>query len=141
MNRAGLAISLAILAIVLYFRGPSILQHQAWAGGRETTLGHLERNDRAIVKYRAYYTVGYKYRVADKPYENEFITTRDFGVPGPVTVTYAKSDPAVSTLLPDTIDSVFRVSVIVVAAAFIPALLVVFFGLRRKSIPRSPDGR
>lgn len=128
----GFILALLFLGVVLIFRGPSILQHRAWSGGKATTEGRIDRSAASRVKYRDTYTIGYSYEVGSQRYSGEFISNKGMGGLGPVTVTYAKSNPAVSTLRPEDVESIYRVSVIGVAVALIPLLVLVVVWLRRR---------
>jgi len=125
-------LALLLLGVVLIFRGPSILQHQAWSGGKATTPGRIDRSAMSRVKARDYYTIEYSYEVAGRRHTGELVTTTNMGGPGSTTVTYAKSDPSVSTLQPEKVDSIYRVSVIVVAVALLPVLTLIGVWFKRR---------
>ena len=84
------------------------------------------------VKARDYYTIEYSYEVAGRRHTGELVTTTNMGGPGSTTVTYAKSDPSVSTLQPEKVDSIYRVSVIVVAVALLPVLTLIGVWFKRR---------
>jgi hypothetical protein len=132
MNRQWFVVSLMLLAVVVALRLGTILEHRAWSGGKSTVMGHMDDVQQSFVNKRYMYTMKYSYTVAGKPYQGEFIDARRFPAYGPVDVTYAKSNPAVSTILPDEIDSKFRTSVILVVLAALWPIGMLLSGIRKK---------
>jgi len=132
MNRQWFVVSLILLVVVVAFRMGTILEHTAWSGGKETTMGHMDDVQRSFVNKRYMYTMKYSYSVDGKPYSGEFIDAREFPAYGPVDVTFAKSNPAVSTILPGEIDSKFRTSIILVIVAALWPVGMLIGSLRKK---------
>ena len=113
---------LALLAVgvVTFLRGPAVLERAAWSGGSGTVTGRVD----SVEAGRRVRVVRYTYEVDGKAYGAE-TTSSDLGVAGvPTVVTYAKSDPAVSTLNPEKLDGIFRTSLIVLIVACLPLLIM-----------------
>jgi hypothetical protein len=121
-------LALIAAAVVVGLRAGTILEHQAWSGGRSTVMGHIED----IAASRRIRIVRYSYDVDGKPYKGE-ITDRNAYMEGmPAMVTYAKNNPAVSTLQPEKIESLYINSVVIAIVGALPMLVLWAVELRHR---------
>ena len=113
---------IAILAaiVVVGFRAGTILSHGAWSGGKETTLGKIDD----IQASRRVRVIRYSYRVSEKQYTGEETDRERFLEGIPVRVTYAKSDPSVSTLFPEVIETRYQTSLLIAGLGILPVLIM-----------------
>jgi hypothetical protein len=122
-------------AVVVGLRAGAILEHGAWAGGSETVTGRIDD----IQASRKIRVVRYSYQVDGKPYTGEITDRNAFIENVPATVTYAKSNPAVSTLQPEKIESIYITSLIVAGVGLLPMVLMWLIELKhrlgRKAVP------
>lgn len=108
------AILIALVTTGLRYR--SILDYRALSGETLTVLGRIV-NVQASNRVRV---VTYAYNYAGRRYLGE-ITDRDQFVEGlPVRVTVAASDPAISTIRPDTLGSMLATSLALCSLTLIP---------------------
>src|SRR5450432_3754581 len=99
---ASYGLALVGAAVILAFQIPKILEHRAWAGGSDQTLGHVDQ----VINGRKITEVNYSYEVNGKKFTGG-VTGGDFIEGTPEMVTYAKNDPSVSTILPREIDKLY----------------------------------
>ena len=113
---------IAILAaiVVVGFRVGTILSHGAWSSGRETTLGKIDD----VQESRRVRVVRYSYNVNGKHYTAEETSRMRFLVGIPARVTYAKSDPSVSTLFPEDLEKRYQTSLLIAGLGILPVILL-----------------
>jgi hypothetical protein len=113
-----LAVVAAIVVVGLRFG--DIRGYFAWQQGTAPTQGEID-NISATNRVRV---IKYDYEVAGKGYTDDIYSRTGFVEGGTATVTYAVSDPQVSTLQPERMGSIFRNSILISAAAALPMLLM-----------------
>jgi len=132
----GLAVVLA--AIVLFLRVPDILTARALSSGTSSVMGKIEdiqqtrgRTPLAVIRY--------SYEVDGKPFTGEVSMRRSkWSVEGmPVNVTYAQSNPAKSTVIPEEIQSIARNSLIICIVALLPLVVMLLMEVRHRLRPKS----
>ena len=118
----GLAVLVA--AVILPFQIPRILANRDWAAGTARTMGHI---DKMIIGPRIS-EVRYSYKVNGKRYTGS--DTGEVFLEGtPEWVTYAKSKPAVATLMPDQMGGIYVVSWIMAIVGVIPIGVLLYLEL------------
>src|SRR5687767_9027336 len=113
---------IAILAavVVVGFRAGTILSHGAWSKGKDTTMGRIDD----IQASRRVRVIRYSYSVNGKHYTGEE-TGREQLLEGvPARVTYARSDPSVSTLSPEALESRYQTSLLIAWLGVLPVLIM-----------------
>ncbi len=122
---AAYGLALLIAGVVLPFQIPRILERGSWVGGSASVMGNV---DKMSISTKTT-VVDYSYEVGGKRYTGEDVG-RDFGVSeGPERVTYAKSNPAISTLRPDRIESIYNTSVVMAIVGVLPLVIMLFLEL------------
>ena len=113
---------LAIIAavVVCLLRSGDIRDYAAWQGGSATTRGRIDD----IAATRQVRIIKYIYTVDGKAHTGEIYSKTGFVEGGTALVTYAKSDPSVSTLQPEKTQGIYRTSLIVCAVALLPMLIM-----------------
>jgi hypothetical protein len=116
---------LALLAavVVVGMRFGDIRGYFAWQKGTATTEGEID-DISATNRVRV---IRYAYQVDGKGYTDEIYSKTGFSEGAKATVTYAVSDPQVSTLQPEKMASIFRNSLLISLAATLP-MLIMWFG-------------
>lgn len=109
-----------IAAIVIGLRIGSVLDYAAWKNGTDTVMGSVED----IQASRQVRVIRYTYVVGGWRYAGEITSRTGFAENTPALVTYAKSDPKVSTLQPERMDSIYRVSLVLCVLAPLPMLVM-----------------
>lgn len=107
-----------IAAIVVGLRIGSVLEYAAWKKGTDTVMGRVED----IQASRQVRVIRYTYEVGGWRYDGEITSRTGFVENTPALVTYAKSNPEVSTLQPERMDSIYRVSLVLCILALLPML-------------------
>jgi hypothetical protein len=117
---------LAIIAavVVCLLRSGDVRDYAAWRGGSETTTGRID--DIGNIQRSQVRVIKYIYTVDGKAHTGEDYSSAGFVEGGTTTVTYAKSDPSVSTIQPERTDGIYRTSLIVCAVALLPMLTMWF---------------
>ena len=132
---------LALLAaiVVVGMRFGDIRGYFAWQKGTATTEGEIDE----ISATNRVRVIRYAYQVDEKGYTDEIYSKTGFTEGTNVTVTYAISDPQVSTLQPDRMGSIFRNSILISLAATLPMLIMWFAELvhavRKRREPINPS--
>lgn len=112
----------ALAAIVaVAFRLGSILEHREWEQGKAQVTGRIDD----IQASRQIRLIRYSYEIDGRKYQGEVADRNRFTENTFATVTYARSNPAVSTILPDQIESIYRNSWIVIIVAATPLLVMI----------------
>lgn len=109
-------LAIVIAAIVVGLRSGSVLDYAAWRQGTDTVMGRVED----IQSSRQVRVIRYTYEVGGWRYDGEITSRTGFVENTPALVTYAKSDPEVSTLQPERVDSIYRVSLVLCVSALLP---------------------
>jgi hypothetical protein len=116
------------LAVAGGFQVPTLLQHAAWAGERATVMGHIDR----IVIGRKIMETFYSYSVDGRDYTGEVVDANGFVEGTPETVTYAKSNPGVSTIVPSEIEKLYVTSVVITIFAVLPLVILAVLDIKRR---------
>ena len=113
---------LALLAaiVVVGLRFGDIRGYFAWSKGTATTEGVIDE----ISATNRIRVIKYAYQVDGKGYTDEIYAKTGFSEGEDVTVTYAVTDPQVSTLQPENMSSIFRNSILIAVAACLPMLIM-----------------
>jgi hypothetical protein len=113
---------LAILAavVVIALRWGDIRGYSAWQKGTATATAQIDD----ISSTRQVRVIRYSFLVNGKTYTDEIYSRTGFVEGGTAQVTYAVSDPYVSSLQPEKMAGLFRNSVIIVIVAALPMLLM-----------------
>ena len=126
-------LALLLIVVVCGFAYDRIATHSAWVGGTATVMGFIDRVDNST-KARV---IHYSYDVGGRHYRGDETSWTEFDDYGPVTVTYAKSDPSVSSILPATVQSKYVTSVTMSILSFLPLILVAIVDFRRRRAAKS----
>jgi hypothetical protein len=111
----------AIAAVVVIgLRWGDISGYAAWQKGTATTKGEIDE----ISETRQVRVVRYGFAVDGKGYTDEIYSRTGFVDGDTVQVTYAVSNPQVSTLQPERMASIFRNSILISMAAALPLLIM-----------------
>jgi hypothetical protein len=119
-------LAVVIALVVVGLRSRTIMEHQAWSDGSATVQGRVED----IQASRQVRVIRYSYNVHGQEYRDEITDKTAFSEGFPVTVTYAKKDPSISTLQPEKIGSIYVTSLIVAAVGLLPLLIVWFYEIK-----------
>jgi len=109
-----------IAAIVIGLRVGSALDYASWKEGTNSVISRVED----VQASRQVRVVRYSYEVGGWRYDGEITSRTGFVEDTPALATYAKSDPEVSTLQPERMDSIYRVSLILCFLAPLPMLVM-----------------
>src|SRR5688572_2068963 len=107
-------------AVVVGLRFGDIRGYTAWQQGTATTNGEIDE----ISATRQVRVIRYSFAVDGKGYTDEIYSRTGFVEGGAATVTYAVSDPSVSTLQPERMAAIFRNSILLVVIVVLPMLIM-----------------
>lgn len=113
---------IAVLAaiVVVGFRAGTILSHAAWSSGKDVTLGKIDD----IQESHRVRVIRYSFRVNGVEFTGEETGGKRFLKGLPAMVTYAKSEPSVSTLFPEDIENRYRTSLLIAVLGILPVIVL-----------------
>jgi hypothetical protein len=127
-----LAIFAAVLVIAL--RSGDIRGYSAWQKGTATAKALIDD----VYATRQIRGIRYSFLVDGKTYRDEIFSRTGFVEGGTATVTYAVSDPSVSTLQPERMAGIFRNSILISLAAALP-MVIMWIGECLHAIRKRPS--
>jgi hypothetical protein len=129
------ALALVAAVVIIGMRARTLLDYMAWRSGTDVVAAKIDKVEDTPNGVK----ISFSYGIGAETYHNQFVGIESYDEGIMTSATYAKSNPAVSTLDADLLQASFNTALVASALALLPLVLLWGAELGKRSKRAEPD--